>query len=268
MAFNEANLLADLATVYFAVTPNPVVREVQDDKGVTWMQANVLEVGKSEKDKKAIGYRKNIDYYVYHRGLGDEAAYYFVDQPINTSLKDVTISTSSYLAIAQLYDSEVLRDRTLSAIITQSSSVFQEGVTSSTSLTIGTGSKSLTVSTGYPAGAVLYNVGLQVIISSGSNTMTGNVTSYDPGTGALVVNVTSDAGSGTFTSWTVVPTNHANRMKLVNLANQNLPLVVSQFMSAIALSSTVQAAGTACTDATLLGIITGAWDSYASLIVA
>ena len=115
------------------------------------------------------------------------------DQPVNTSLKDVTIATSSYQTIANLYNSSILRNRVMSAIMTQCSSVFLEG--------------------------------------SGA-------------------------------------TNHANRMKLVNLANVNLPLVVSQFMSAIALNATIQAAGTACTDANILSVISGAWDSYASLIIA
>jgi hypothetical protein len=157
------------------------------------MQINVLEVGLSEKDKKNIGYRKNVFYYVFHRGQLDEAAYYAIDQPINTSLKDVSISASSYQAISNLIDSDVLRSRTRAAIITQCSVVFQEA----------------------------------------------------PGT-----------------------TNHANRMKLVSAANLDLNNVVSRFMSAIALNATVQAQGTAVTDVTLQSIVSGAWDSYASLIVA
>ena len=39
-------------------------------------------------------------------------------------------------------------------------------------------------------------------------------------------------------------------------------------MSAVALNATVQTAGTSCTDATLQAIVTGAWDSFASLTVA
>ncbi len=73
--------------------------------------------------------------------------------------------------------------------------------TSTTSLTIGTGSKSLTVDTGKG-----YAVGQAVMIASTAgptNYLTGQVTSYDSGTGALVVNVTSVAGSGTVAAWTV-----------------------------------------------------------------
>jgi hypothetical protein len=62
--------------------------------------------------------------------------------------------------------------------------------------------------------------------------------------------------------------NHTNRMKMVAAANQNMYLVVSQFMGAVCINSTVQAAGNACTDSTLLSIVSGAWDSYANLLVA
>ena len=192
-----------------------------------------------------------------------EVAGYELNEPTNTSNTDVTVVTSSYDNIAKLYRSSVLQDRVLSATITQCSFVFQESTTSVTSLTIGTGSQTLTV------GANLgYISGLQMTISNGSNSMTGLITSYTPATGVLVVNVTITAGSGTFTSWTVIPTNHTNRMKLVSLANQNLTLVVLEFMSSIALNSAVQAAGTSVADAVILGILQGSWDSYANLIVA
>ena len=71
--------------------------------------------------------------------------------------------------------------------------------TSATSLTIGTGNKTLTV------GATLsYSTAQTVIIAyDGSNYMIGAVTSYNSGTGSLVVNVTNAYGSGTYTSWTV-----------------------------------------------------------------
>lgn len=72
---------------------------------------------------------------------------------------------------------------------------------STTSLTIGTGSKSLTVETGKG-----YVVGQAVLIASTAgptNYMTGQVTSYNSGTGALVVNVTATGGSGTVAAWTV-----------------------------------------------------------------
>lgn len=73
--------------------------------------------------------------------------------------------------------------------------------TSTTSLLIGLGSKSLTVQTGKS-----YVVGMTVKIAStavGSTWMLGDITSYTTGTGALVVTVTSISGSGTLAAWTI-----------------------------------------------------------------
>jgi hypothetical protein len=120
-----------------------------------------------------------------------EVAFYERAEPTNTSETDVTITTSSYLAIANLYNSKVLQARVLAAVMTQCAVVFNEG-------------------SGYA--------------------------------------------------------NHATRMKLVSLANQNLSLVVMEFMCAVALNTAVQIAGTAVADSTLQSIVSGAWDSYAGLI--
>lgn len=71
--------------------------------------------------------------------------------------------------------------------------------TSTTSLTIGTGAQSLTVDL-----AKSYLAGMSVKIAHDStNWMHGEVTSYNSGTGALVVNVTNILGSGTETAWTI-----------------------------------------------------------------
>lgn len=71
--------------------------------------------------------------------------------------------------------------------------------TSTTSRTIGTGSHTLTL-----ASNIVFVPGMSVTADAGSgNTMTGTVTSYDQATKALVINVTSVAGSGTFASWTI-----------------------------------------------------------------
>jgi hypothetical protein len=71
--------------------------------------------------------------------------------------------------------------------------------TSTTSLTIGIGAQSLTVDA-----SKSYQVGQSVKIAHDStNWMHGEVTSYNAGTGALVVNVTAIFGSGTETSWTI-----------------------------------------------------------------
>lgn len=75
--------------------------------------------------------------------------------------------------------------------------------TSTTSLTIGTGSKALTIETGK-----LFSVGQFAYIartSAPSNFMIGQVTAHNPSTGSLTVNVASGgtSGSGTYTDWTV-----------------------------------------------------------------
>lgn len=73
--------------------------------------------------------------------------------------------------------------------------------TSTTSLTIGTGSKSLTVETGKQ-----FQIGQPVRIAyttTPTNFMDGQVTAYSTGTGALTVNVTSVGGAGTQALWTI-----------------------------------------------------------------
>ena len=73
--------------------------------------------------------------------------------------------------------------------------------TSATSLTIGAGSKSLTVDTGKSFG-----IGQAVVLTSTSSPtmyMNGTVTAHNSSTGALTVNVVDFSGSGTFTAWTI-----------------------------------------------------------------
>lgn len=73
--------------------------------------------------------------------------------------------------------------------------------TSTTSLAIGIGSKILTVDTGKS-----YLKGMSVKIAyttAPTNWMHGDVTSYNSGTGELIVNVTSVLGGGTYAAWTV-----------------------------------------------------------------
>ena len=73
--------------------------------------------------------------------------------------------------------------------------------TSTSSLGIGTGSKSLTVQTGKA-----FVVGQWVTITNSanaSNWMHGQITGYTSGTGALVVNVTAVGGTGTYAAWTI-----------------------------------------------------------------
>lgn len=82
------------------------------------------------------------------------------------------------------------------------STIWYSGYKSTTSNSIGTGTKNFTI----PTGAVGYTVSSPITIeatSDSTKSMTGTVTSYNSSTGALVVNVTSVSGSGTFTDWTM-----------------------------------------------------------------
>lgn len=85
---------------------------------------------------------------------------------------------------------------------------------STTSLTIGLGSKSLTVEA-----AKGYVAGQAVLIASAatpSSYMAGTVTSYDSTTGALVVNVTDSNGSVTAADWVLSLTATGYRAPTVN----------------------------------------------------
>ena len=73
--------------------------------------------------------------------------------------------------------------------------------TSTSTLTVGTGSKTLTIATvglGSGANPLVINNGDTLTIGElgvGGNSMTGTVTSYNSGTGSLVMNITSSSGS-------------------------------------------------------------------------
>lgn len=73
--------------------------------------------------------------------------------------------------------------------------------TSTTSLTVGTGTKSLTTQTGKN-----FQIGQSVRVASTAspaNYMDGQITAYDSSTGAMTVEVASIGGSGTLAAWTI-----------------------------------------------------------------
>jgi len=73
--------------------------------------------------------------------------------------------------------------------------------TSTTSLAIGMGAKNFTATTGRQWGVGQF---LQAASDANpANYMHGQVTSYDDGTGALVLNVLNIGGSGTYADWTI-----------------------------------------------------------------
>lgn len=72
----------------------------------------------------------------------------------------------------------------------------------SSSLAIGTGSKSVTLTATANVDR-RYLIGQTVWISNGANNMRGPVTAYNASTQVLTINATGTTGSGSFTSWTV-----------------------------------------------------------------
>jgi hypothetical protein len=117
--------------------------------------------------------------------------------------------------------------------------------TSTTSLTIGTGSQSLTVQTGKQ-----FQIGQPVRIAyttTPANYMDGQVTAYNSSTGAMTVNVTAVGGAGTQASWTIslVPGGGGNFATLSGtetLTNKTLTAPVIATMVSGGLTVTVPAA--------------------------
>lgn len=73
--------------------------------------------------------------------------------------------------------------------------------TSSTSLAIGTGSKTLTIQTGK---SIVVGMTVKIAYTTDpTKWMAGDVTAYNSGTGSLTVNVNRSIGSGTYAVWTV-----------------------------------------------------------------
>ena len=73
--------------------------------------------------------------------------------------------------------------------------------TSTSSVLIGTGSKTFSIQTGK-----LFSVGQPVLLASAANAanqMVGQITAHDSGTGSLTVNVAAIGGGGTYADWTV-----------------------------------------------------------------
>jgi hypothetical protein len=87
----------------------------------------------------------------------------------------------------------------------QAAATATQQATSTTSLTVGVGSNTLTI----PAGKA-FQAGQWVLIqetSNGANQMLGQITAYSGA--SLTVNVTATGGSGTHADWTIVLTNSA-----------------------------------------------------------
>ncbi|MEO8022839.1 PilC/PilY family type IV pilus protein [Polaromonas sp.] len=74
--------------------------------------------------------------------------------------------------------------------------------TSTTSKTIGTGSKSFVIA-GPDLVASSYTVGRAITVANGGATMTGSIAAWNSTTKTITLTVTGTSGSGTFANWTV-----------------------------------------------------------------
>lgn len=114
-----------------------------------------------------------------------------------TSARDMQgqgYATNFFPMVAQAMGAVQMGVQAAGAIATASTNT-----SSTTSLAIGTGAKALTVETGK---ALVPGMWVLLAYRAGpTNSMTGQVTSYDAATGALVLNVTAINGAGTFADW-------------------------------------------------------------------
>lgn len=122
----ESELITDLGTIFQGVG-TPSVVEAEDALLVTVMQTNVFEEGSSEANRKPAAQRRNIRYYVYKRGQGaNEKAYYFQGEPFNASQRDVATTSATLDKVYKIYQSQVLRSRTMSAMIDATNDIINE----------------------------------------------------------------------------------------------------------------------------------------------
>lgn len=138
----------------------------------------------------------------------------------------VTLADAFIAALPQF----VTETNAVATQILASTSAQDYNGTSVTSLTVGTGSKSLTMTTNKAL-----QVGQFVVVSNTAtpaNYMYGQVTAYNGTTGALTVNVTATGGSGTFTAWTVALSPIAALLSFLSLAGGTLTGLLATVASA------------------------------------
>lgn len=114
-----------------------------------------------------------------------------------TSVRDMNgqgYATNFFPLVNQVVAANTIAVQAAGAIATASTNT-----NSTTSLVIGTGLQTLTVETGKALVPGMWI--LLAYPSDPSKNMTGQVTSYAAGTGALVLNVTAISGAGTYANW-------------------------------------------------------------------
>lgn len=127
--------------------------------------------------------------------------------------------------------------------------------TSSSSLTIGTGSKTFMA---LPGG--IQQVGQYIIAASGADVtkwMAGQITSYNATTGQLVVNVTAVNGAGTFADWviSITPPGNIGTLSTVSFTGSGNDILTNS----MPLTKLVNATGASMLIGRISGSGAGAW---------
>lgn len=141
---------------------------------------------------------------------------FVMDMPAGTVIKPNTASACTFLTINGAGYGPTTLSANLEAYATAATVTSTTGMsagnliqfdvmrtqkgTSTTSVSIGMGSKTWTVSEN-SANQHTFSVGEYVTFANGSNTASGFITSYSAG--SMTINVTAIVGSGTYTSWVV-----------------------------------------------------------------
>lgn len=105
----------------------------------------------------------------------------------------------SYTSMATYYPNENVMVRSVKIIIDDTPTI---SATSTTSVTVGTGDKTFTTSTG-----LNFIAGQEITIyktSTNTTFVSGKIKSYDSSTGALVLNSTSYGGTGAHNAWSII----------------------------------------------------------------
>jgi hypothetical protein len=121
--------------------------------------------------------------------------------PPATTDDDVTFNSRAFAIFDALHDTFIGELNAYAAALPAAITGTDFSGTSTTSLTVGIGSKALTTQSGKQ-----FQIGQPVRIAdtgTPSNFMDGQVTAYNSGTGAMTVNVTAVGGAGTIAAWTI-----------------------------------------------------------------
>jgi hypothetical protein len=158
-----------------------------------------LMAGTHVLGQRVSGFNHNLGFITIQPAPGVSAAS-IVLQPVAGNLMDLR---TDYLCFKGLNIDATFRARRMLNTVWYRDCVVTGDIpptdASTTSNTIGTGAKTFTIGTGLD-----YIAADPIVVSHDANNyFVGTVTSYNSGTGSLVINATDFGGSGTFISWTV-----------------------------------------------------------------